>query len=347
VAFVLLLAVLGVHLTLQSRADGTTPDTELIGKNIQEQIYNYLTKPGRLKPFQAAAVMGNIQHESGMQPMRLQGTASGVVTPAETVGSRNIGWGLVQWTPASKFIDTQNPKSNANSVLVQMNFLWAQLSGLGPLPEKRAGDELKGTPNLEEAVIAFQGNTRGAPSPMGKHYYGFERPADQTGSVAARTNHARQFLSQFGNTTPSPTPTPGPVSPYACTAPFPTIRQGDSGSCVQHLAWHLNRIAGDRALSETGSFDAMLDQRVRAFQSGKNLTVDGIVGPLTWGEIVAAPTADPPVAAKPADLNGDGRVNIGDLSILLSSWGTARADLDADSTTSISDLSRLLSAWTG
>lgn len=290
IGFVLLLAVLSVHLTLQSRANGTTPDSSLIGSTTAEQIYNYLTKPDRLKPYQAAAVMGNMQHESGLQPMRLQNTASGVVTRAETVGSRNIGWGLVQWTPASKFIDTQNPKSDANSVLVQMNFLWAQLSGLGPIPERRAGDELKGAPNLEEAVVAFQGNLSGAASPMGKRYLGFERPADQTGSVAARTGYARQFMAQYGNTTPPNTPPAGPTSPYTCAAPFPTLRQGDSGACVQHLAWHLNRIAGSKTLSEAGTFDPALDQRVRAFQSSEGLTVDGIVGALTWGEIVAAPS---------------------------------------------------------
>jgi hypothetical protein len=57
------------------------------------------------------------------------------------------------------------------------------------------------------------------------------------------------------------------------------------------------------------------------------------------------PTASP--AAKIGDLNHDGFVNIFDLSILLSAWGTANAtaDLNTDGTVSIYDLSILLSHW--
>jgi hypothetical protein len=47
------------------------------------------------------------------------------------------------------------------------------------------------------------------------------------------------------------------------------------------------------------------------------------------------------------DLNGDGTVNVFDLSILLSKWGTndATADLNSDGTVNIFDLSTLLSHW--
>jgi hypothetical protein len=47
------------------------------------------------------------------------------------------------------------------------------------------------------------------------------------------------------------------------------------------------------------------------------------------------------------DLNGDGTVNVFDLSILLSDWGTntATADLNHDGTVNVFDLSTLLSNW--
>ena len=56
-----------------------------------------------------------------------------------------------------------------------------------------------------------------------------------------------------------------------------------------------------------------------------------------------------PSPTKTGDLNGDGAVNIFDLSILLSRWGTAdaSADLNHDGTVNIFDLSELLSNWTG
>ena len=48
-----------------------------------------------------------------------------------------------------------------------------------------------------------------------------------------------------------------------------------------------------------------------------------------------------------ADLNGDGIVNVQDLSILQSEWGTSgqRADINLDGTVNISDLSIMMSQW--
>ena len=61
------------------------------------------------------------------------------------------------------------------------------------------------------------------------------------------------------------------------------------------------------------------------------------------GYVVARSHAAGPVG----DINGDGTVNIFDLSILLSDWNTTTtaADLNHDSTVNIFDLSILLSNW--
>lgn len=61
-------------------------------------------------------------------------------------------------------------------------------------------------------------------------------------------------------------------------------------------------------------------------------------------------TTDPSVSASadyPADINSDGIVNISDLSLLLSKWGSndAAADINHDGTVAISDLSFLLGKW--
>jgi hypothetical protein len=65
-----------------------------------------------------------------------------------------------------------------------------------------------------------------------------------------------------------------------------------------------------------------------------------------------SPTATPTATATPvhnaADLNNDSKVNVFDLSILLSHWGsTGTGDVDGNGTVNVFDLSRLLSAWTG
>lgn len=165
-------------------------------------IYDFLVGTGGLKPYQAAGIMGNMKHESGYNPMQLQGRPIGEKTKAATLGSRNTGWGLVQWTPASKFISTQSPVEKAEDLNVQLQFLLDQLNGKGPLPEKQAGDDVKASVDVQDAVIAFQGTNAGGPY---KYYFGYERPADKSGSVPSRTQEARAVLSQFGSRTVSNT----------------------------------------------------------------------------------------------------------------------------------------------
>jgi len=176
-------------------------NSALTGADNAEQVFNFFVGKG-LQPFQAAGIIGNMTVESGIEPQRLQGTGSGAITPAESF-SGGLGWGIVQWTPGSKMIDTFTPKSRANDLAVQLDFLWEQLEGRGPLPEKRAGDDVKATTTLEDAVLAFQGNKK-----VGGNYFGFERPADQAGSVSLRTGYARDALSRFGSG-PSVPPTTG------------------------------------------------------------------------------------------------------------------------------------------
>jgi hypothetical protein len=59
----------------------------------------------------------------------------------------------------------------------------------------------------------------------------------------------------------------------------------------------------------------------------------------------ATPTSSP--GGKVGDINGDGAVNIFDLSMLLSAWGTTNsaADINKDGTVNVFDLSTLLSHW--
>ncbi len=56
--------------------------------------------------------------------------------------------------------------------------------------------------------------------------------------------------------------------------------------------------------------------------------------------------------AGPADFDGDGAINAGDLAVMLAAWGTCSpgacaTDLDGDGATGSADLAALLAAWTG
>lgn len=171
-------------------------DDTVSGSSNAEIVYNFFVGKG-YKPFQAAAIIGNMTVESGVQPQRLQGTPINTITPAEEWRDINGGgWGLVQWTPGSKMINpVREAGKDPNDILVQLDFLYTQLEGTGALSEKAAGDQFKATTNIKDAVLAFQGNRS-----AGGQYIGFERPQDQRGSVPKRLGAAKGALRKFEGT---------------------------------------------------------------------------------------------------------------------------------------------------
>lgn len=103
-----------------------------------------------------AGMIGNMHAESGVLFQVLEGKP-GVITPAESLGSgdKSKGWGIVQWTPATKFINTFSTVTDANLPQNQLDFLWKQLEGTGELPETAAGNALKAATTVEEATRLF------------------------------------------------------------------------------------------------------------------------------------------------------------------------------------------------
>ena len=80
--------------------------------------------------------------------------------------------------------------------------------------------------------------------------------------------------------------------------PPATIRLHSQGLTVAYCQNLLNaRIPTPPPLWVDGIFGARTDSRVRQFQSRRFLTIDGIVGPATWGALEAGP---PPIRKRPA-----------------------------------------------
>ena len=66
-------------------------------------------------------------------------------------------------------------------------------------------------------------------------------------------------------------------------ASHPTLRRGSSGKDVQQLQQILLSLGYDLGpCGVDGVFGRMTQAAVQAFQKARGLTVDGIVGPLTW-----------------------------------------------------------------
>ncbi|GAB1541538.1 hypothetical protein NUACC21_42090 [Scytonema sp. NUACC21] len=64
---------------------------------------------------------------------------------------------------------------------------------------------------------------------------------------------------------------------------LPTLRFGSSGNSVRVLQRLL--VSNGYFVRIDGSFGALTEAAVRAFQSGRGLNPDGIVGPRTWAEL--------------------------------------------------------------
>lgn len=64
----------------------------------------------------------------------------------------------------------------------------------------------------------------------------------------------------------------------------PTISLGATGDAVKRLERALRRTPNE-GLSVDGIFGAQVETAVKEFQQGAGLTVDGIVGPLTWAAL--------------------------------------------------------------
>lgn len=65
------------------------------------------------------------------------------------------------------------------------------------------------------------------------------------------------------------------------------IRRGERSAAVQDLQARIQRVGYEIALAELGgAFGASTERAVRAFQQDRGVRVDGIVGEVTWGELV-------------------------------------------------------------
>jgi hypothetical protein len=171
-------------------------DGNLTGSNNQQKAFNFFVQNGYSKE-QAAGIVGNMIAESGVEPGRLQGTPPGKVTKPSEVLTTELGWGIVQWTPARKMVNPSRDDGvedeQIGSLGYQLEFLLKQLRGQGPLSEKAAGDAIKAAKSVEQAAYEFGDKF--------ERFYGHENPSSPT--YAQRKANARHVLETFGGSAPS------------------------------------------------------------------------------------------------------------------------------------------------
>ncbi len=175
----------------------------LSGSNNQQKAFNYFISNGYSKE-QSAGIVGNMIDESSVEPMRKQNTLPGTKTPAAevdapgTAGDYSGGWGIVQWTPASKMI-TASRNSGAKdeqieTIEYQLEFLKVQLTGKGPVPEGNAGSMVRATKTVEDAAVAFA-----------RYYERFGGSEDPNHPRYAKSKaSAKEVLANFGDAAVTP-----------------------------------------------------------------------------------------------------------------------------------------------
>lgn len=149
--------------------------------------------------------LGNVGSESAYNPWRWEGDD---IQGPDGSG----GYGLVQWTPASNYI--QNATAQA-----QLGYNPNYAGHLGNVSDARAqlyfmhvwtaGNQWIATGSYPETWAQFVKSTQSPEYLASAFLYNFERPADPSATEADRRAAARRWYDYLGGITP---PTPGASS---------------------------------------------------------------------------------------------------------------------------------------
>ncbi len=134
---------------------------------------------------------------------------------------------------------------------------------------------------------------------------------------------------------PPPPPPPPPVNPLQ--AYFSTVVQWDADPKPQKTAWFVDSRGRRRHIQTTGVYSCLMNKGVR----GPFRLPASVLDRLPDLNGVGAQ------CVSDGDVNFDGIVNIADLSIIISRWGTGdrAADQNRNGVVDISDISVVISTW--
>lgn len=135
-----------------------------------------------------SALLGNMQAESAINPGRWQSEAVGVMT---------MGYGLVQWTPASKYVEWCYSLGLSDPSEIDNNI--ARI-----IYELEAGIQWYATDSYNLSFREFA-TSEDSPEYLAKAFLlNYERPADQSESVQSlRASYARKWYSYLEGIEPS------------------------------------------------------------------------------------------------------------------------------------------------
>lgn len=237
-------------------------------------VKSFLSGKG-LSDFAVFGLMGNLQAESGFNPINLEnyyerklGYTDQSYTAAVDNGTYTnftqdrAGYGLAQWTSSGRkaglLTHARQTQRSIGDIKMQLEFLWVELNG----SYKGVLNGIRNAGSIREASDIVL--TR------------FECPADQSESAKAyRASLGEALYHQFVKA--------GNDNPY--NEPTKNLRLNSKGNDVRWLQVELNKRGYHLVVD--GIFGVKTDEAVRAFQADNGLVVDGIVGTATRDKILS------------------------------------------------------------
>lgn len=185
--------------------------SNLIGGDNLEKIFNYFLGKG-LSPIQAAGVVGNIAHESGGIPTRVQG--SGMITNDDPSAAGGGGWGIIQWTPGSKITgiaERAGVTGDITELSTQLDIVWWHMTVETPTGVKNFIDEYKAIDIVPSNSLSDEARTRELREAINRATLLFMNKVEAPGAPMSSERNESAFLAyeKWGNngttlvTTPS------------------------------------------------------------------------------------------------------------------------------------------------
>lgn len=206
-------------------SSGETVSTEgvtLSGTDNIEKAFNFMKGKG-LSDDQAAGIVGNFIQESGVDPENIQNPGGRSKNPRD---AGSAGWGLIQWTPASKVLDAAKgagvQDKPIHELSTQLEIVWGHMNNKPPITTgKFSVEQFKKIDDIRGAVQYFETNIEGAGDPQ----------------IDKRVRYATKVKQDFG----------GGGDVAAESAPTVSNDPGTSGC---------NSSSSDQSSSATGSVDS-------------------------------------------------------------------------------------------
>lgn len=239
-----------------------------------------------------AAVMGNMQGESGLIPYRVQGdfgqgytwsksyteeVDKGKISKAGFVyeGPGGGGYGLCQWTYWSRkdglYETAKRLGLSIGDEQVAVDWFYEEIQE----PQRKVvWNDLHSEKSLYDMTVSVLVN--------------YEKPYDQSQRVRdQRTAWAQEIYNRNAGTTPTPEPEPSPAPEpepaESCEITVPVLKKGDKGVAVAMMQRGLEKNKISLGVwGADGDFGTATYNAVKKFQQQSNLTADGIVGQDTW-----------------------------------------------------------------